>query len=138
MNNKYLMIYAIIIITTAVIAGSMGVIVVAQDQGTMMISAVMFSMNPIAIGEEQVITVTVVDARTNEMISGATVSITVNGPGMEYTYTDTTNGSGEISYTIPLEEEEESLPGDYYTSIQTRKEGYTSVGEYTHFIVLPS
>ena len=136
MNNKYLMIYAIII-TTAVIAGSTGVIVVAQDQGTMMISAVMFSMNPIAIGEEQVITVTVVDARTNEMISGATVSITVNGPGMEYTYTDTTNGSGEISYTIPLEEEE-SLPGDYYTSIQTRKEGYTSVGEYTHFIVLPS
>src|SRR3712207_7506182 len=51
-------------------------------------------------------------------------------PGMEYTYTDTTNGSGEISYTIPLEEEV-SLPGDYYTSIQTRKEGYTSVGEYT-------
>ena len=136
MNNKYLMIYAIII-TTAVIAGSTGVIVVAQDQGTMMISAVMFSMNPIAIGEEQVITVTVIDARTNEVISGATVSITVNGPGMEYTYTDTTNGSGEISYTIPLEEEE-SLPGDYYTSIQTRKEGYTSVGEYTHFIVLPS
>ena len=136
MNNKYLMIYAIII-TTAVIAGSTGVIVVAQDQGTMMISAVMFSMNPIAIGEEQVITVTVIDARTNEVISGATVSITVNGPGMEYTYTDTTNGSGEISYTIPLEEEE-SLPGDYYTSIQTTKEGYTPLGEYTHFIVLQS
>ena len=136
MNNKYLMIYAIII-TTAVIAGSTGVIVVAQDQGTMMISAVMFSMNPIAIGEEQVITVTVIDARTNEVISGATVSITVNGPGMEYTYTDTTNGSGEISYTIPLEEDE-SLLGDYYTSIQTTKEGYTSLGEYTHFIVLPS
>src|SRR5918997_4292603 len=129
MNNKYLMIYAIIITAAAVIAGSTGVIVVAQDQGTMMISAVMFSMNPIAIGEEQIITVTVIDARTNEVISGATVSITVNGPGMEYTYTDTTNGSGEISYTIPLEEEEESLPGDYYTSIQTRKEGYTSVGE---------
>ncbi len=135
MNNKYLMIYAIII-TTAVIAGSTGVIV-AQDQGTMMISAVMFSMNPIAIGEEQIITVTVIDARTNEVISGATVSITVNGPGMEYTYTDTTNGSGEISYTIPLEEDE-SLPGDYYTSIQTTKEGYTPLGEYTHFIVLPS
>jgi hypothetical protein len=134
MNNKYLMIYAIII--TAVIAGSTGVIVVAQDQGTMMISAVMFSMNPIAIGEEQVITVTVIDARTNEVISGATVSITVNGPGMEYTYTDTTNGSGEISYTIPLEDE--SLPGDYYTSIQTTKEGYTPLSEYTHFIVLPS
>ena len=134
MNIKYIMMYAII--TTTVIAGSTGGIVVAQNQGTMMISAVMFSKNPIAIGEEQVITVTVVDARTNEMISGATVSITVNGPGMEYTYTDTTNGSGEISYTIPLEEEE-SLPGDYYTSIQTRKEGYTSVGEYTHFIVLP-
>ena len=130
------MIYAIII-TTAVIAGSTGVIVVAQDQGTMMISAVMFSMNPIAIGEEQVITVTVIDARTNEVISGATVSITVNGPGMEYTYTDTTNGSGEISYTIPLEEEE-SLPGDYYTSIQTTKEGYAPLSEYTHFIVLPS
>ena len=136
MNNKYLMIYAIII-TTAVIAGSMGVIVVAQDQGTMMISAVMFSMNPIAIGEEQVITVTVIDARTNEVISEATVSITVNGPGMEYTYTDTTNGSGQISYTIPLEEDE-SLPGDYYTSIQTTKEGYTPLSEYTHFIVLPS
>jgi hypothetical protein len=136
MNNKYLMIYAIII-TTAVIAGSTVVIVVAQDQGTMMISAVMFSMNPIAIGEEQVITVTVIDARTNEVISGATVSITVNGPGMEYTYTDTTNGSGEISYTIPLEEDE-SLPGDYYTSIQTTKEGYTPLGEYTHFIVLPA
>jgi hypothetical protein len=135
MNNKYLMIYAIII--TAVIAGSAGVIVVAQDQGTRMISAVMFSMNPIAIGEEQVITVTVIDARTNEVISGATVSITVNGPGMEYTYTDTTNGSGEISYTIPLEEDE-SLPGDYYTSIQTTKEGYTPLGEYTHFIVLPA
>jgi len=136
MNNKYLMIYAIIIIT-AVIAGSTGVIVVAQDQGTMMISAVMFSMNPIAIGEEQVITVTVIDARTNEVISGATISITVNGPGMEYTYTDTTNGSGEISYTIPLEEDE-SLPGDYYTSIHTTKERYTPLGEYTHFIVLPS
>lgn len=136
MNNKYLMIYAIII-TIAVIAGSTVVIVVAQDQGTMMISAVMFSMNPIAIGEEQVITVTVIDARTNEVISGATVSITVNGPGMEYTYTDTTNGSGEISYTIPLEEDE-SLPGDYYTSIQTTKEGYTPLSEYTHFIVLPS
>ena len=81
MNNKYLMIYAIRI-TTAVIAGSTGVIVVAQDQGTMMISAVMFSMNPIAIGEEQVITVTVIDARTNEVISGATVSITVNYAGM--------------------------------------------------------
>ena len=136
MNNIYLMIYAIII-TTAVVAGSTGVIVVAQDQGTMMISAVMFSKNPIAIGEEQVITVTVIDARTSEVISGAIVSITVNGPGMEYTYTDTTNGSGEISYTIPLEEEE-SLPGDYYTSIQTTKEGYTPLGEYTHFIVLPS
>jgi hypothetical protein len=136
MNTKYPMIY-VIITTAVIIAGSTGAIVVAQNQGTMMISAVMFSKNPIAIGEEQVITVTVVDARTNEMISGATVSITVNGPGMEYTYTDTTNGSGEISYTIPLEEEV-SLPGDYYTSIQTRKEGYTSVGEYTHFIVLPS
>ncbi len=118
MNTKYLMIY--VITTVVIIAGSTGVIVVAQNQGNMMMSAVMFSENPVAIGEEQVITVTVVDARTNEMISGATVSITVNGPGMEYTYTDTTNGSGEISYTIPLEEEE-SLPGDYYTSIQTRK-----------------
>ncbi len=136
MNTKYPMIY-VIIITTVIIAGSTGVIVVAQNQGNMMMSTVMFSENPVAIGEEQVITVTVVDARTNEMISGAIVSITVNGPGMEYTYTDTTNGSGEISYTIPLEEEV-SLPGDYYTSIQTRKEGYTSVGEYTHFIVLPS
>jgi hypothetical protein len=136
MNTKYPMIY-VIIITAVIIAGSTGVIVVAQNQGNMMMSAIMFSENPVAIGEEQVITVTVVDARTNEMISGATVSITVNGPGMEYTYTDTTNGSGEISYTIPLEEEK-SLPGDYYTSIQTRKEGYTSVGEYTHFIVLPS
>jgi hypothetical protein len=136
MNTKYPMIY-VIIITAVIIAGSTGVIVVAQNQGNMMMSAIMFSENPVAIGEEQVITVTVVDARTNEMISGATVSITVNGPGMEYTYTDTTNGSGEISYTIPLEEEV-SLPGDYYTSIQTRKEGYTSVGEYTHFIVLPS
>ena len=136
MNTKYPMIY-VIITTALIIAGSTGVIVVAQDQGTMMISAVMFSMNPIAIGEEQVITVTVVNARTNEMISWATVSITVNGPGMEYTYTDTTNGSGEISYTIPLEEEE-SILGDYYTSIQTRKEGYTPLGEYTHFIVLPS
>ena len=135
MNTKYPMIY-VIITTAVIIAGSTGVIVVAQNQGTIMMSAVMFSKNPLAIGEEQVITVTVVDARTNEMISGATVSITVNGPGMEYTYTDTTNGSGEISYTIPLEEEE-SLPGDYYTSIQTRKEGYASVGEYTHFIVLP-
>ena len=131
------MIYVIITTTAVIIAGSTGVIAVAQNQGTMMISAVMFSKNPIAIGEEQVITVTVVDARTNEMISGATVSITVNGPGMEYTYTDTTNGSGEISYTIPLEEEE-SILGDYYTSIQTRKEGYTPLGEYTHFIVLPS
>ena len=56
---------------------------------------------------------------------------------MEYTYTDTTNGSGEISYTIPLEEEEPIL-GDYYTSIQTRKEGYIPLCEYTHFIVLPS
>jgi hypothetical protein len=136
MNTKYSMIY-VIITTAVIITGSTRVIVVAQNQGTMMMSAVMFSKNPVAIGEEQVITVTVVDARTNEMISGATVSITVNGPGMEYTYTDTTNGSGEISYTIPLEEEV-SLPGDYYTSIQTRKEGYTSVGEYTHFIVLPS
>lgn len=136
MNTKYIMIY-VIITTAVIIAGSTEVIVVAQNQGTIMMSAVMFSKNPVAIGEEQVITVTVVDARTNEMISGATVSITVNGPGMEYTYTDTTNGSGEISYTIPLEEEK-SLPGDYYTSIQTRKEGYTSVGEYTHFIVLPS
>jgi hypothetical protein len=135
MNTKYPMIY--VIITAVIIAGSTGVIVVAQNQGNMMMSAVMFSKNPVAIGEEQVITVTVIDARTNEMISGATVSITVNGPGMEYTYTDTTNGSGEISYTIPLEEEVSS-PGDYYTSIQTRKEGYTSVGEYTHFIVLPS
>ena len=78
-----------------------------------------------------------IDARTSEVISGAIVSITVNGPGMEYTYTDTTNGSGEISYTIPLEEDE-SLPGDYYTSIQTTKEGYTPLSEYTHFIVLPS
>ena len=136
MNTKYPMIY-VIITTAVIIVGSTGVIVVAQNQGSMMMSAVMFSENPVAIGEEQVITVTVVDARTNEMISGATVSITVNGPGMEYTYTDTTDGSGEISYTILLEEEE-SLPGDYYTSIQTRKEGYTSVGEYTHFIVLPS
>jgi hypothetical protein len=135
MNTKYPMIY-VIITTAVIIAGSTGVIVVAQNQGILMISAVMFSKNPIATGEEQVITVTVVDARTNEMISGATVSITVNGPGMEYTYTDTTNGSGEISYTIPLEEEE-SLPGDYYTSIQTRKEGYTPLSEYTHFIVLP-
>lgn len=137
MNTKYLMIYVIIITTAAVIAGSTGVIVVAQNQGTMLISAVMFSKNPIAIGEEQVITVTVIDARTSEVISGAIVSITVNGPGMEYTYTDTTNGSGEISYTIPLEEDE-SLPGDYYTSIHTTKEGYTPLGEYTHFIVLPS
>ena len=136
MNTKYPMIY-VIITTAVIIAGSTGVIVVAQNQGNMMMSAVMFSENPVAIGEEQVITVTVVDARTNEMISGATVSITVNGPGMEYTYTDTTNGSGEISYTLPLEEEV-SLPGDYYTSIQTRKEGYTSVDKYTHFIVLPS
>ena len=136
MNTKYPMIY-VIITTAVIIAGSTGVIVVAQNQSNMMMSAVMFSKNPVAIGEEQVITVTVVDARTNEMISGATVSITVNGPGMEYTYTDTTNGSGEISYTIPLEEEV-SLSGDYYTSIQTRKEGYTSVAEYTHFIVLPS
>ena len=136
MNTKYPMIY-VIITTAVIIAGSTGVIVVTQNQGTMMISAVMFSKNPIAIGEEQVITVTVIDARTNEVISGATVSITVNGPGMEYTYTDTTNGSGEISYTIPLEEDE-SLPGDYYSSIQTTKEGYTPLGEYTHFIVLPS
>src|ERR687890_2433943 len=136
MNTKYPMIY-VIITTAVIIAGSTGVIVVAQNQGTMMISAVMFSKNPIAIGEEQIITVTVIDARTSEVISGAIVSITVNGPGMEYTYTDTTNGSGEISYTIPLEEEE-SLPGDYYTSIQTTKEGYTPLGEYTHFIVLPS
>ena len=136
MNTKYLMIYVIIITTAAVIAGSTGVIVVAQNQGTLMISAVMFSENPIAIGEEQVITVTVIDARTNEMISEATVSITVNGPGIEYTHTDTTNESGLISYTIPLEEE--SSPGDYYTSIQTRKEGYTPISENTHFVVLPS
>ena len=46
MNIKYIMIYPII--TTAVIAGSTGVIVVAQNQGTLMISAVMFSENPIA------------------------------------------------------------------------------------------
>lgn len=136
MNTKYIMMYAIII-TTAVIAVSTGVIVVAQNQGTLMISAVMFSANPIAIGEEQVITVTVIDARTNEMISEATVSITVNGPGTEYTYTDTTNESGLISYTIPLEEDESS-PGDYYTSIQIRKEGYTPISENTHFVVLPS
>ncbi len=135
MNIKYIMMYPII--TTAVIAGSTGVIVVAQNQGTLMISAVMFSENPIAIGEEQVITVTVIDARTNEMISEATVSITVNAPGIEYTHTDTTNESGLISYTIPLEEEESS-PGDYYTSIQTRKEGYTPISENTHFVVLPS
>jgi hypothetical protein len=68
MNTKYPMIY-VIITTALIIAGSTGVIVVAQNQGTMMISAVMFSKNPIAIGEEQVITVTVVNARTNEMIS---------------------------------------------------------------------
>lgn len=136
MNIKYIIMYAIIT-TAAVIAGSTGVIVVAQNQGTLMISAVMFSANPIAIGEEQVITVTVIDAITNEMISEATVSITVNGPGTEYTYTDTTNEFGLISYTIPLEEEE-SLPGDYYTSIQTRKEGYTPISENTHFVVLPS
>jgi hypothetical protein len=68
MNTKYPMIY-VIITTAVIIAGSTGVIVVAQNQGTMMISAVMFSKNPIAIGEEQVITVTVVNARTNEMIS---------------------------------------------------------------------
>jgi hypothetical protein len=135
MNIKYIMMYAII--TTAVIAGSTGVIVVAQNQGTLMISAVMFSENPIAIGEEQVITVTVIDARTNEMISEATVFIIVNGPGMEYTYTDTTDESGLISYTIPLEGEE-SLPGDYYTSIQTTKEEYTPISENTHFVVLPS
>jgi hypothetical protein len=137
MNIKYSMMYAIIT-TTAAIAGSTGGgIVVAQNQGTLMISAVMFSKNPIVIGEEQVITVTVIDARTNEMVSEATVSITVNGPGIEYTYTDTTNKSGLISYTIPLEEEESS-PGDYYTSIQTRKEGYTPISENTHFLVLPS
>ena len=137
MNIKYIMMYAIIT-TTAAIAGSTGGgIVVAQNQGTLMISAVMFSKNPIVIGEEQVITVTVIDARTNEMVSEATVSITVNGPGIEYTYTDTTNESGLISFTLPLEEEESS-PGDYYTSIQTRKEGYIPLGEYTHFIVLPS
>ena len=134
MNIKYVMMYAII--TTAVIAGSTGGIAVAQNQGTLMTSAVMFSKNPIVIGEEQVITVTVIDARTNEMVSEATVSITVNGPGIEYTYTDTTNGSGLISYTLPLEEE--SSPGDYYTSIQTRKEGYTPISENTHFVVLPS
>jgi hypothetical protein len=134
MNIKYIMMYAII--TTAAIAGSTGGIAVAQNQGTLMISAVMFSKNPIVIGEEQVITVTVIDARTNEMVSEATVSITVNGPGIEYTYTDTTNESGLISYTIPLEEE--SSPGDYYTSIQTRKEGYTPISENTHFLVLPS
>jgi hypothetical protein len=110
------MMYAIIT-TTAAIAGSTGGgIVVAQNQGTLMISAVMFSKNPIVIGEEQVITVTVIDPRTKEMVSEATVSITVNGPGIEYSYTDTTNESGLISYTIPLEEEESS-PGDYYTSI---------------------
>ena len=63
------MIYVIITTTAVIIAGSTGVIAVAQNQGTMMISAVMFSKNPIAIGEEQVITVTVVNARTNEMIS---------------------------------------------------------------------
>jgi hypothetical protein len=137
MNIKYIMMYAIIT-TTAAIAGSTGGgIVVAQNQGTLMISAVMFSKNPIVIGEEQVITVTVIDARTNEMVSEATVSITVNGPGIEYTYTDTTNESGLISYTIPLEEEESS-PGDYYTSIQTRKEGYIPISENTHFLVLPS
>jgi hypothetical protein len=68
MNTKYPMIY-VIITTAVIIAGSTGVIVVTQNQGTMMISAVMFSKNPIAIGEEQVITVTVVNARTNEMIS---------------------------------------------------------------------
>jgi hypothetical protein len=68
MNTKYPMIY-VIITTAVIIAGSTGVIVVAQNQGTLMISAVMFSKNPIAIGEEQVITVTVVNARTNEMIS---------------------------------------------------------------------
>ena len=135
MNIKYVMMYAII--TTAVIAGSTGGIVVAQNQGTLMTSAVMFSKNPIVIGEEQVITVTVIDARTNEMVSDATVSIIVNGHGIEYTYTDTTNGSGLISYTLPLEEEESS-PGDYYTSIQTRKEGYTPISENTHFLVLPS
>jgi uncharacterized protein YfaS (alpha-2-macroglobulin family) len=134
MNIKYIMMYAII--ATAVIAASTGGIVVAQNQGTLMISAVMFSKNPILIEEEQVITVTVIDARTNEMVSEATVSITVNGPGIEYTYTDTTNESGLISYTIPLEEE--SSPGDYYTSIQTRKEGYTPISENTHFVVLPS
>jgi hypothetical protein len=135
MNIKYIMMYAII--ATAVIAGSTGGIVVAQNQGTLMISAVMFSKNPILIGEEQVITVTVIDARTNEMVSEATVSITVNGPGIEYNYSDTTNEFGLISYTLPLEEEESS-PGDYHTSIQTRKEGYTPISENTHFVVLPS
>lgn len=134
MNIIYIMMYAII--ATAVIAGSTGGIVVAQNQGTLMISAVMFSKNPILIGEEQVITVTVIDARTNEMVSEATVSITVNGPGIEYNYSDTTNESGLISYTLPLEEE--SSPGDYYTSIQTRREGYTPISENTHFVVLPS
>jgi hypothetical protein len=135
MNIIYIMMYAII--ATAVIAGSTGGMVVAQNQGTLMISAVMFSKNPILIGEEQVITVTVIDSRTNEMVSEATVSITVNAPGIEYNYSDTTNESGLISYTLPLEEEESS-PGDYYTSIQTRKEGYTPISENTHFVVLPS
>ncbi len=41
-----------------------------------------------------------------------------------------------MTYTIPLEDN--ASPGDYYTNIQISKQGYTPVGEYTHFIVLPS
>jgi hypothetical protein len=133
MSTKYLIIYAIM---TVIIAGSTG-FTIAQDQAAMMISAVMFSKNPIKVGEDQTITVTVIDASTNKLIEGATVAITSNPPDFATTYnfTNTTNVDGQMTYTIPLEDN--ALPGDYFTNIQISKQGYTQLGEFTHFIVLP-
>jgi hypothetical protein len=133
MNSKYLLIYAI---TITIITGSTGV-AIAQDQVAMMISAVMFSKNPIKAGENQTITVTMIDSGTNKLIEGATVAITSNAPdATTYTFTNTTNADGQMIYTIPLDNS--ASPGDYYTNIQISKQGYTPLGEYTHFIVLPS
>jgi hypothetical protein len=103
----------------------------------MMIAAVMFSKNPIKAGEDQTITVTVIDVGTNKVIEGATVAITSNPPdyATTYTFTNTTNADGQMTYTIPLGN---ATPGDYSTSIQISKQGYTPLSEYTHFIVLPS
>ena len=133
MSTKSLIIYAI---TTAVIVGSVGV-ALAQDQAAMMIAAIMFNKNPIKAGEDQTITVTVIDVGTNKVIEGATVAITSNPPdyATTYTFTNTTNADGQMTYTIPLGN---ATPGDYYTSIQISKQGYTPLSEFTHFIVLPS